>query len=73
MKENIVHILEIFKGQIQCQNARIEVIDSSLININMLINEHLMYKNKMVSWLMLSWCWSLKIICISFSIVPINF
>jgi hypothetical protein len=55
MKENIVHILENFKGQIQCQNAKIKVIDSSLIKINMLINEHLMYKNKMVSWSMLGW------------------
>jgi hypothetical protein len=55
MKENVVHILENFKGQIQCQNAIIKVIDSSLIKINMLINEHLMYKIKMVSWLILGW------------------
>jgi hypothetical protein len=55
MKENIVHILENFKGQIQCQNARIKVIDSSLIKINMLTKEHLIYENKMVSWLMLGW------------------
>jgi hypothetical protein len=36
--ENFPHfeILKEFKGQIPCQNARIKVFDSSLIEINML-------------------------------------
>ncbi len=55
MKENIVDILENFKGQIQCQNARIKVIDSSLIKINMLMKEHLIYENKMVHVMVDAW------------------
>ncbi len=51
MKENF-HILE-FKGQIQCQNAKVK--DSSLTKINMPMNKHLMYCKTMVSWLILGW------------------
>jgi hypothetical protein len=42
--ENIPHYV-ILKNlsQIQCQNAKIQVFDSSLIRINMFASEHLVY------------------------------
>jgi hypothetical protein len=43
------------KGQIKCQNAKIKVFDSSLTKINMPINEHLVYKKTMMSWLTFNW------------------
>jgi hypothetical protein len=52
MKEN-VHILkiliEIFLGQIQCQNKRIKMFDSSLTSIDMCTSEHLKYQKTMAS------------------------
>jgi hypothetical protein len=70
MKENF-HILKFkknkkknFRGQIQCQNSRFKMCDSSLIRINMPTSENVMYKKamtswltkrQMTSWLMLSW------------------
>jgi hypothetical protein len=51
MKEN-VHIsnflIILFIDQIQCQNAKIKMFDSSLINIDMHTNEHLIYQKTMV-------------------------
>lgn len=41
----------IFRDQIQCQSAQVPVLDSSLMRINILTNEHLMYYKIMVSWL----------------------
>jgi len=41
---------EIFlKVQIQCQNVRIKVFDSSLTKVNKPMNKHLVYKKKMGS------------------------
>ncbi len=52
MKEN-VHILKFlikfFIGQIQCQNARIKMFNSSLISIDMCTSEHLIYQKIMAS------------------------
>jgi hypothetical protein len=39
----------IFKGQIQHQNEKIKVFNSSFTRINMPMNEHLMYQTIMVS------------------------
>ncbi len=43
-----------FKGQVQCQNARIKLFNSSLIKISMLMSEHLVYQKIVTSRSMLS-------------------
>jgi hypothetical protein len=52
MKEN-VHIsnfvIKNFIGQIQCQNARIKIFDSSLTSIDMCISEHFIPKDNGVT------------------------
>jgi hypothetical protein len=36
------------RGQIQCQNARIKMFDSSFTRLNMFTSEHSMYHKTMV-------------------------
>jgi len=65
--------LKNIKDQILCQKARIKIFDSSLIRKNMFTNEHLIHQKKMVSWMMFSWCWILKVICSLSLGAPIGF
>jgi hypothetical protein len=39
-----------FKDEMQCQNTRIKMFDSSPTKVNMFINEPLLYQNTMKSW-----------------------